>query len=49
MFFFLLYDLVHVPGVRGVPQLDKPYFPGYCALYADIPSPHDHTLLISSL
>jgi hypothetical protein len=28
MLFFLLYDLVHVPGVRGVPQLDQPYFPG---------------------
>jgi hypothetical protein len=27
MLFFLLHDHVHVPGVRGVPQLDKPYFP----------------------
>jgi hypothetical protein len=28
MLLFFLYDLVHVPGVRGVPQLDEPYFPG---------------------
>jgi hypothetical protein len=30
MFCFLLTNLVHVPGVRGVPQLDdhEPYFPG---------------------
>jgi hypothetical protein len=27
MLFFLLYDLDHVPGVRGVPQFDKPYLP----------------------
>jgi hypothetical protein len=25
MLLFLLYDLVHVPGVRGLPQLDKLY------------------------
>jgi len=25
---FPLRDLVHVPGVRGVPQLDDPYLPG---------------------
>jgi hypothetical protein len=24
----IFYDLVHVPGVRGVPQLHKPYVPG---------------------
>jgi hypothetical protein len=28
MLFFLHCDLVHVPGVRGVPQLEKPYSPG---------------------
>jgi hypothetical protein len=28
MSFFLLYDLVHGPGVRELPQLDEPYFPG---------------------
>jgi hypothetical protein len=37
MLSFLHYDLVHVPGVRRAPQLDKPYFPG-SAIYlgADI-------------
>jgi hypothetical protein len=32
MLLFLLHDLVHVPGVREVPQLHKPYLPG-SALY----------------
>jgi hypothetical protein len=34
--FFLLYDFVHVPGVRGVPQLDEPLFLGLPVIWVRI-------------